>query len=96
MVLTKTKLKKIRSLARSLDESGLDPMDTSLYTEDVINKHIAKAMRLEWEKDDPVPSVDGTNDSDSHDKRGSDKKEKHLIYWKKQKYDPTRFKQLHS
>ena len=93
MVLTKIKLKKIRALGKSLDRSGLDPMDTSLYTEEVINNFIAKAMRLEWDKEDPEPS---TNDNDNHDKRGSDKKEKHLIYWKKQKYDPTRFKQLHS
>ena len=46
MVLTKSKLRKIFSLARSLDDSGLDAMDSSVYTEDTINKHIAKAMQL--------------------------------------------------
>merc|ERR1711884_685296 len=58
-------------------------------------------MRLDWCEADPVPSLrdysnEEDSDGDSMYKKGSNKKEKDLICWKKQKYDPTRFKQLHS
>ena len=62
--IDKEQSKKFFSLARTLHESGLDPIDPLMYTDEVINKHLTKSMVLNWNNIAPMPSDGGDDNSD--------------------------------